>query len=139
MSLDRDRDPLDPLDNIRSFPQDIVGGGGTGGTDIMGFEIVFATPSEGTAFVTPIFRPRPGPVVEESNELEYLVKVHDVLGCFLNETGGALLGRRGVAARVFVDSFSQCELESEYDPTPGFRWEVIQLCCRENSCPEILG
>lgn len=130
MSIDRSiKEP------VRGFEPDIARGGAGGGTDIMRFEISLVDPDNRTAYVIPLSRPRPGSVNLEGVELEYLVKVCDPAGCLFNEPEANLLGRQGYAAYVYEDEFSQCS-DAGYG-AGGYHWEVIQLCCRENVCPEV--
>lgn len=55
------------------------------------------------------------------------VLVHDAAGCFLDEPEDDLVDREGYAARVEVPASAEM-------PYPECRWEIVSLCCAEDTC-----
>jgi hypothetical protein len=63
-----------------------------------------------------------------------VVIVYDTDGCYFNEPGVDLLGRRGKAVLMLVDDeAAQLHFPDDYDP-PEYYWQVLSLCCDSTTC-----
>jgi hypothetical protein len=71
---------------------------------------------------------RPPGMATVPGEYGGTVTIADRLGCFLNESNEALIGRKGYA--VYLNS----EFEGPCPGMPNPSFEIISLCCAETQC-----
>jgi hypothetical protein len=71
---------------------------------------------------------RPPGMATVPGEYDGTVTIADRLGCFLNESNEALIGRKGYA--VYLSS----EFEGPCPGMPNPSFEIISLCCAETQC-----
>jgi len=111
----------------RQNRQVVTAGGASNGLILIRFQIVDPVFCEACT-ATGLVLSRPPGMVTVPGEYGGRVVIADRIGCFLNESNAALIGRRGYA------TYLNSEFEGPCPGMPNPSFEIISLCCAETQC-----